>query len=137
MVSVHRENEVDGARDATPLLALLRQPLPSGRGELVVAGPAVVVGRAPRRRDVFLSLETVERRVERSLSNAQDLFRALLESLGDAPAVHRSELQRLEDEHVEGSLEQLVAWVVGRHCLPFDGQKEATTASFRPSRGRL
>ncbi len=48
----------------------------------------VVLGITPRRFDPGLLLEAVQRRVERALVHLQDVLRNLLETLGDAPAVH-------------------------------------------------
>jgi len=69
------------------------------------ARPSIVGRDSPVGSNEALPLEAVQRRVEGPLSELEDLFRPLLDALGDAPAVHRLELQRLEDEHVERALE--------------------------------
>ena len=65
----------------------------------------MLVGDPPLGSDEALPLQPVERRIERPLPELEDLLRPLLDALGDAPAVHRLELQRLEHEHVERALE--------------------------------
>jgi hypothetical protein len=42
----------------------------------------------------------------------------LLDTLGDAPAMHRLELQHLEYEHVERALQEVASLL--RHARPFD-----------------
>jgi hypothetical protein len=51
--------------------------------------------------------EPVEGGIERSLLDAQDVVRHLLDATRDRPAVLRFELQRLEDEEVERSLNEV------------------------------
>jgi hypothetical protein len=51
--------------------------------------------------------EPVEGGIERSLLDAQDVVRHLLDATRNRPAVLRFELQRLEDEEVERSLNEV------------------------------
>jgi hypothetical protein len=51
--------------------------------------------------------EPVEGGIERSLLDAQDVVRHLLDATRDRPAVLRFELQRLEDEEVERPLNEV------------------------------
>src|SRR5262249_47792250 len=59
-------------------------------------------------------LEPVERRVERARLDPQQVLGLSPDRLADAVAVPRPPLERPEDEHVEGTLEELQAPVVGR-----------------------
>jgi hypothetical protein len=52
-------------------------------------------------------LQPVEGGIERPLLDAQDVVRHLLDATRDRPAVLRFELQRLEDEEVERSLNEV------------------------------
>ena len=124
-LSVHGrdvENEVDRARHASPLRQRLVQVPPPGRSQRVVARAAVVVGDAPLGADELLPLQAIERRVERPLPELQHVLRPLLDAFGDAPAVHRLELQGSQDQHVERSLQHVAS--VLRH-----------TGSFRLTKG--
>ena len=66
---------------------------PPARGQRVVARAAVVDGDAPLGADEPLLLEAIEGRIERPLPELQHVLRPLLDAFGDAPAVHRLELQ--------------------------------------------
>jgi hypothetical protein len=55
-------------------------------------------------RDSPLFLRTVERRIERSLVDVEHCLRDPLNPLRDPPAVHRLDLQRLQNQHVERAL---------------------------------
>src|SRR5213075_37972 len=48
-----------------------------------------------------------ERGIQGALIEGQLVARARLDAGRDSPAVHRSELQRLEHEHIERALQQL------------------------------
>jgi hypothetical protein len=93
----------------------LELPLPLA-GELVVAGSAVVVGRAPLGADPAPAQHPLERRVERALVDLEDVAGDLAEPERDPPAVHGLEGERLEDEHLERSLEEFGADGVGHGC---------------------
>src|SRR5262249_46273969 len=90
-------------------------------------------GRLPARGHESLVLEAIERRVERALVEPKHALRSLLEPFRDSPAVHGAQLERLEDEHVEGSLEDIVGR--GGHDVPFDSRKENMGRSFEGRKG--
>ena len=52
----------------------------------------------------------MERRVKRALVDLEDVLRELLDALGDAPAVHRARGKGLQDQDVEGSLQEIAAF---------------------------
>ena len=53
--------------------------------------------------------QQLERGVERSFLDANDIVREAEEMLCDAVAVHRLDAQRLEDEHVEHAGQQVAS----------------------------
>src|SRR5581483_9508606 len=132
----HGENELDRARHALPRLPFFSEPRASRRRQRVVAGAPIVLRRVPRRADEALALEAVERGIERPLPHLEEMLRAVLEPLGDAPAMHGAELQRFQDEHVERALEQLVARF-GSHSGSFRRSKGVYDLFFRSSRGTV
>src|SRR5687767_11467134 len=107
------EHQVHSFGHPCPLGPFGVQVAAAGGGEGVEAGPAVVVGEAPLGAEQALPLEPVERGVERALVHGEDLERAGLDPLGDAPAVHGTQAEGLEHQHVEGALEQAGGKAVG------------------------
>src|SRR5687767_6336111 len=100
----------------------------------VIAGAAVVCGDLPLGSNQVLPFEPVQRRIERALPQLEHALRPLFDALGDAPPVHRLELERLEHQHVERALQE-VAFV--GHVVPFDRRKKCNLSSFRLSKGDL
>ena len=90
---------------------------PAGARQRVVARAAVVLGDLPLGSNQALALEPVERGIERALPELQHALGPLLDPLGDAPAVHRLELQRLEHEHVERALQDIASFPWPRGSL--------------------
>ena len=77
------------------------------RCEPVVARAPVVLGRAPERRDPAAILEAVQGRVERAVLHLEHLVRPTLDRMRDGVAVCGPDTERLQDEQVERSLEEL------------------------------
>ena len=102
------ENPRHGVGHPGPVLALFDELALAVAREPVVLGLTVVLRRVPFRIDPALLLQAMERRVERPLVDPQDVARDLLDALRDAPAVHRLERQRLQDEHVERALQEIL-----------------------------
>src|ERR1039458_2910997 len=67
---------------------------------------------APFRRDPPLVLQTVQRRIERSLVDPQHIPRNLLDGLGDGPPVLRPGLRSEENQQIERALQQVEFHVV-------------------------
>ena len=84
----------------------------------VVPPAAIVLGDFPFGSNQALAFEPVERGIERALTQLQHALGPLLDAFGHAPPVHRLELQRLENQHVERALEEIAS--VLRHVAPFD-----------------
>src|SRR5262245_46562192 len=102
-------------------------------GQRVISCAAIVLGDLPLGSNQVLTFEAVERGIQRSLPQLEDVLRPLFDAFGDAPSMHRLELQRLEHQHVEGPLQDVAFF--GRHVVPFDRRKKRSVRSFRLSRG--
>jgi hypothetical protein len=100
------QNPSDRADKGLPAFALLGQLTPAGRRQTIEARPAVVLRGSPLRSNPALILQPVQGRVERPLIGLEHVARQELQSLRDAPAVHRFILEGTEDEEVEGALEE-------------------------------
>jgi hypothetical protein len=98
------EDLCNGGRQGFPGVLLGRELLASALGQLVVLGAAIVVGSAPARFDPAAALEAVEGRIKRTLLDAENLARDLLDAFGDGPAVLRTQGECAEDEKVERAL---------------------------------
>src|SRR5687768_13966067 len=69
------EHELDRAGEPAPALELRSQCASARGGQPIVLRPAVVLGDVPLTVDPPLELEPLERGVERSLANLEDLLR--------------------------------------------------------------
>src|SRR5206468_3371997 len=80
---------------------------PPGAAERVDlrATPRVALG--PARLDPSLLLEPMQRRIQRSLLHLQHLARHLLDTLGYRPPVRGLERQCLENQKIQGSLDEV------------------------------
>ena len=116
----------------------LDEALAAGGGELVEAGPAVVFGNTPLRPDQPLGLEPVERGVERTLLDAEDIGGDLVDAVRDPETVSRLVLEGAEDEHVEGAVDE-IGFFLGHEergfHLDYLGQRQAMSA-FLPRLSR-
>src|SRR5437764_1490197 len=75
-------------------------------GQAVVLGAAVVLRASPARREPAVALEPVESGEERARGDLKRALGYLLHAACHAEAVQLLERQRLEDEEVEGPLQQ-------------------------------
>ena len=91
------KNSGDGLGQAGPVLFFLCKLLPAGGGEAIVARAAIVLGNAPLRGDPAILLHAVQRRVERTFLDSQDVIRNPLDMQGDAVAMHRALGQSFQD----------------------------------------
>ena len=95
----------------------------SFRREAVVAGAAVVLGRAPERRDPAAILESMQRGIEGSMFDLEHVVRPVRDGVRDGVAVRRANRESLEDEEVECALQELRPASAGFHvsaCAPQD-----------------
>src|SRR2546430_17262193 len=113
----HSQYERDRGRQALPILRFGLKAFATGAGELVVLCAAIVVGRAPRGSDPSAALEPMQRRVQRALWDLKRFARNLVDALGNAPAVHRRERERFENQEDERALRQGAAG--GGYQFPF------------------
>lgn len=93
--------------------------LPSaGRGQPIVFGALLVVRHLPLCGDPRLSLQAMERRIQRSPLDAEFVVGARTDGQPDSMAVLGTPLQRAEDHHVERPLQKpdgFAAPIDGRH----------------------
>src|SRR5437868_7804060 len=109
------EHPLDGGNVLPPGRRLIAEHTATARREPVELGTSVVVTRAPLGGDATLLLQSLQGQVERTLIDAEDAARALLDALRDTPAVHRLERERPEDQEVEGAANNV--WLLGC-CRP-------------------
>src|SRR5438309_1747512 len=91
---------------AVPVASFLLQLAPPCRRQAIESRPALVLGFAPLALDEPLVLEAIQRGIQRALLNFEALAGALLDAQQDTVAMQRSERDRLENQHVERTLEQ-------------------------------
>src|SRR5262249_49793208 len=96
-----------GVRQALPLRQFALQLGAPGTGERVEFGIAAGLAGAPLGAYPALLFEAVERRIEGALRDLQDVIADLLDALCDGPAVFRFEGDGLEDEEIEGPLDEI------------------------------
>src|SRR3954466_11902432 len=99
------ENEADRVDEALPGSEFVSERAPSGGGEPVVLCAPAVLGDAPLRVDPTALLEPDEGGVDGALAHLERVLGQLLDAVGEPPAVHGRERERLEDEQVEGPLQ--------------------------------
>ncbi len=109
----HFEHRFGIARPADRALAQLAAAL---LGQLVVLGLAVVVGKAPLGLDEAALLEAVEGGIEGAVLDVEVVLGGGTDPGGDGVAVAGSPAQGLENEDIEGALEEVEfsAW----HAFP-------------------
>src|SRR5262245_9449446 len=107
MASTLLEDQRDAGGKLLPERALLVELAPAGVGQGVVFGATAVRLRLPVGDDPRLVLESVQRRVERTLLDLERLFRDLPDPVCDGPAVKRFEGDDAKDQEVEGALEKV------------------------------
>src|SRR4029079_16904255 len=89
---------LDGGHEHAPRLALLRQLLAPGRGELVEAPSPLSRAFDPPAGDAALRVEAIEDRIQRRDVEYNSAVGALLDARGDVVAVPRLILELGEDE---------------------------------------
>src|SRR5260370_22436457 len=93
-----------GRGQANPVLSFIHKLPVAEFGKRVILGLAVILRGLPGSRDPALIFQPVQRWVKRSLIDLEHVFGNLLDALRDAPAMHRLQFQRLEDQQIERAL---------------------------------
>jgi hypothetical protein len=101
------QDAVDCADEFFPPACLTGELFSTGGSEAVETGLAIVFRRAPIRADPAAILEPVQSRVQRSMLDLEDFMRAMLDDVSDGVAVGGAEKERLQDEQIEGPLQQV------------------------------
>src|SRR5215204_604737 len=103
-----RSPSSSGSRPSTTVLMM---PMDTAPTVTATARPMtrapIVVGPPPLTRDEPFLLKALQGGVERALVHIEHAFRDLLDAQADAPAVHRREGERLENEQVERAPERV------------------------------
>src|SRR5580765_8274110 len=107
----------DGARETVPVSGFDLELLAAGARERIELRAAIVLARPPLGAHPAFLLELVQRRVEGSVADLEDVGGQLLESLPDRPPVHRLEREHLEDEEVQRALHEVVRLAHGVRSL--------------------
>src|SRR2546423_781717 len=100
----HARNRV---RKLRPLRTLFRQLLLSCGRQLVKFCPLLVFGDSPFRFNPLLFFQAVQRRIQRTGIDLQQLARPIPDRHADPIAVLRSPLQRLQNQQVQRPLQKL------------------------------
>src|SRR5258708_15952907 len=104
-----REDSVHRRRKQPPLGLFGGEVLFALGGQGVELRAAAFVADAPVGLDPTSLLEAIERGIEATLADLENVGRELSDALRDAPAVERAESQGAQDEEVESALEELGA----------------------------
>src|SRR5438093_13157418 len=101
------DQQLHSRRQPLPAFQLAFELFPPLAGQRVELCIASEIGRLPFGADPALMLETMQRGIQRALSDRQRVAREELDALGDAPAVQRRAGDGLPDEQIQGALEQI------------------------------
>src|SRR6185312_1221776 len=115
------EYTLDRRREQPPLRALGGVVFATvGRETVELGAAAASLGtRPPLGPNPAAILETIERRIQTALPDLEHVVGELAQALGNGPPVERSEDKGLENEQVEGALQQIGA--VGHARPPVRG----------------
>ena len=96
----------DGQGDAAPALGFGFELPSAGFGEAIEFCAAVIFGVAPEGRDPAFFFHAVEAGKERAGLYGESAAGDLFDPAGDPEAVHFAGDQGLEDEHIQGALQE-------------------------------
>src|SRR5205814_10204325 len=85
----------------------------AGGGQLIGARLSVTIGNAPSGFDPALGLEAIKSWIKRSLLDVKDVFRHLMDPVGNRQTVPRIMLKRFQDQHVERAINEI--WFLFGH----------------------
>src|SRR5882762_2373149 len=100
------QNPPDRSRQPVPLARLHRQLPPSLGSQPVEFCSAIVLRHALFRRNPSALDQSVQRRIQRSLLDLQNIIRIELNSLGDSMPMRRPQPQRPQNQQVQRPLQQ-------------------------------
>src|SRR5580765_1587409 len=103
-ISQHQPNR---RRESLPLRRLRLERRAAGLRQLVELRVSPRIRLTPLRRDEPLLLEAMQRRIQRTLRDLQDILRHLLDALRDRPAMLRLGGQGLENQEVQCPLDEV------------------------------
>jgi hypothetical protein len=90
--------------------------LPSDQSDPVVLRFAIVFRGAPEGSDEPLILESMERRIEGTVLDLENLTRCFLNNRRDRMSMCRAKNKRSKNEHVEGALQHVTGLILTFSC---------------------
>src|SRR5262249_7822670 len=88
----------------------MQELLAARGGQPIILEFAIAVGRfLPLGCDPAASLQTMQRRIERSVFHLEQIVRGALDVAGNLVTVGTSQQERAQNDHVQGSLQQFPA----------------------------
>src|SRR5262245_23340313 len=103
------EQQAHGSGEGVPFRLLGDQLRAALWSDPIVASALALVGQFPGRCDPSPGLEAIERRIQRTGLNLQQLFRGALNVLGDGMAVVRALPERPQNQEIEGAAQKVDA----------------------------
>src|SRR5580704_706840 len=98
---------IDRVHHLCPAARLVLQLLSPERSQPVISRFAIIFRCAPERRDPLAILQAVQRRIKRAMLDLQHFVRAVLDYMGNRVPVRRPQHERLENQQVQRSLQQV------------------------------
>src|SRR5262249_19485467 len=99
-----------------PICRLFFQTATATATERIESRPTIALSGAPLGKNPALQLQTLQRRVERTLLHAEHAIGNLPQTLGNGPAVHRLQGQSLQDQKIQRALQEVHALTHGDYC---------------------
>src|SRR5258705_6850801 len=117
------EDAVDGGDLAPPLFGLALEGLAPFFSQAIIASAPVVLGRSPLALHAASAFHATQRGQQRPRIYAKGAVADLLDPQRDTVAMHRRQSQRLQDQHLQCSLNQICRLVGHKKCSsPLDNQ---------------
>ncbi len=101
------DQQLNSGRESLPGSELAIELFPSLACERIDFRRAADVGILPFRRDPSLMFQTMKSWIERALADREDVSGENLDLFGDTPAMRGFTREQLEDQQIEGPLQQI------------------------------
>src|SRR5947209_1767298 len=108
MLGLSQLNDLgDRSGQALPIGSFLFQLFTPGLGQRIELGATVVFAGSPFRGDPAFLFQFVQRWVKRTITDLKDVAGNLTQALADGPTVEGFESEDLEEQKVQGALQQV------------------------------